>query len=471
MRSIHRLFLPLVVFLTFACGSARKTETTSDPRIRPFSENPFYWQYQGEPLMLIGASADDNLFQLADLETHLDQLHAAGANYIRNTMSERPVNGNEVRAFASREGRYDLSQWNEAYWDRFGNLLEWCRERDIIVQVEIWATHDLFGEEWQRSPWNPANNLNYSFNQTLLPQEAPERAYKMHPFFNSVPEALNDTVVLHYQKLYVDRLLTISLDYPNVLYCVTNEIQHAQSPAWSAYWAEFVRERALEKGVSAYVTEMFWAPDLKDDQHRHSLEHPETYDFFEASQNSARSGQENWDNLQYVRNRLKPEPRPINSVKIYGKTGEVTWPGSSEEAVDRFWRNILGGCASSRFHRDEKGKYGLGWSKLSINSVRAMRLVEEDLKPWEALPASELLIDREENEAYMMKGTDGTCVLYFPGEGKVGVPLSAEEREYKVRWIDVNGGEVFRDTLVNKRERMLLSPPSPHVKWVAVIRE
>ena len=56
-------------------------------RIRPYSKNPFYWQYKGEPVLLLGGSIEDNLFQISDIEAHLDLLHAVGGNYVRCTMS------------------------------------------------------------------------------------------------------------------------------------------------------------------------------------------------------------------------------------------------------------------------------------------------------------------------------------------------------------------------------------------------
>ena len=58
-------------------------------RIQPYIENPFYWQYQGKPVLLLGGSREDNLFQIPDLEAHLDLLASVGGNYIRCTMSSR----------------------------------------------------------------------------------------------------------------------------------------------------------------------------------------------------------------------------------------------------------------------------------------------------------------------------------------------------------------------------------------------
>jgi hypothetical protein len=44
-------------------------------------------------------------------------------------------------------GLYDLNQWDEEYWRRFQSLLELCKERDIIVQIEVWDPWDYFKTE------------------------------------------------------------------------------------------------------------------------------------------------------------------------------------------------------------------------------------------------------------------------------------------------------------------------------------
>ena len=73
----HPRFFPLTfliaILLSTLQGNARK-----DGAIQPWKENPSYWQYQGKPLMLLGASDDDNLFQwpAGRLVEHLDSMAA-----------------------------------------------------------------------------------------------------------------------------------------------------------------------------------------------------------------------------------------------------------------------------------------------------------------------------------------------------------------------------------------------------------
>jgi hypothetical protein len=104
--------------------------------------NPFYWQYKGRPVLLLGGSRDDNLFnQPQGLVEHLDTLAACGGNYIRNTMSSR--NPGNVWPFKRLDnGRYDLERWNQEYWDRFENLLRLPATRASATQCRTrsgWA--------------------------------------------------------------------------------------------------------------------------------------------------------------------------------------------------------------------------------------------------------------------------------------------------------------------------------------------
>jgi hypothetical protein len=72
----------------------------------PWPENPRYWQYEGRPVLLLGGSKDDKLFQIPDLEAHLDEIRAAGGDYIRNTVSDRKDMGFEVYPFQAGPCRW-----------------------------------------------------------------------------------------------------------------------------------------------------------------------------------------------------------------------------------------------------------------------------------------------------------------------------------------------------------------------------
>ena len=222
------------------------TARADDPadRIQPWTRNPWFWESRGEPVWLLGGSVKDNLFQIPDLEAHLDLLVSAGGNYIRNTMSDRPASGFEIKAFAMGEdGRYDLTRWNEEYWDRFEKMLQLTSARDIIVQIEMWDRFDHSRAEWPLDPFNPKNNINFSHGESGLASAYPDHPYNSkQPFFYTVPELENNQVVLTFQQAFVDKVMSLSLRYDHVLYCMDNET--SGDPAWGRYWAQYIDEGA-----------------------------------------------------------------------------------------------------------------------------------------------------------------------------------------------------------------------------------
>lgn len=420
-----------------ACGvlAPLEAEASESNRIRPYERNPRYWQYRGQPMLLLGGTRDDNLFQIPDLEAHLDLLVACGGNYIRNTMSARNEgNAQPFRRLA--DGRYDLDQWDPEYWRRLERMLRLTRERNVFPQIEIWAFHDFNRTTWPDNPWRPANNANYGTDDTNLKNAAVNIGVSRHEFFFTVPALDNDAKVLAYQRKYVDKLLSYTLEYDHVLYCITNEIHPHFSPEWGYYWAGFIKSKAAEKGKNVEVTEMLWQPDFRSPQQKESLDRPDVYSYFECSQNSANPGQENGDNMQYVYDYLARHPRPINHVKIYGAGTGPVWAEKTVNAERRFWRNVFGGSASSRFHRPPTG---IGLDEKAQAHIRSMRMLTAELDIFQCKPdiGYRLLKDRGSDEAYLIYRDNAQYAIFFPAGGTVGLDLSDTSGQFKVRWLDI----------------------------------
>jgi len=207
--------------LALAACVVGSAEGRDDGRIKPYVKNPRYWQYKGKPILLVGGSKTDHIFLLDDLKEHLDEIAAVGGNYVRCTMSQRE--GPELKPHKRRpDGKFDLDQWNEDYWRRFANCLKWCAERDIIIQIEVWDRFDYSRDHWETSPWNPANNVNYTFDQTGFARHYPNHPSRdLQPFFHTIPgmPRYNRKLdrVRKYQEAFVAKMLSYSLDYGNVL--------------------------------------------------------------------------------------------------------------------------------------------------------------------------------------------------------------------------------------------------------------
>ena len=110
------IIIVLALFSLLARSSS--AHDTNAERIQPWPENPRYWQYKGQPVMLLGGSKTDHIFLLDDLEPHLDEIQEVGANYVRCTMSQRE--GLDLKAHKLLpNGKFDLDQWNEEYRQQF----------------------------------------------------------------------------------------------------------------------------------------------------------------------------------------------------------------------------------------------------------------------------------------------------------------------------------------------------------------
>ncbi len=453
------LIRTMLTALFFLCAAGVRAQE----RIEISSASPWHWQYKGRPVLLLGGSVEDNLFQIAGLKEHLDLLASVGGNYVRNTMSSRDE-GNLWPFAQTGDGRYDLRRMNPEYWQRFENLLALARERDIIVQIEVWDRFDFARGPWRSNPFNPAKNRNYTEEESGLQPDYPNHpGSNENPFFRTVPALDDNRTVLRYQQAFVDTMLSISLRYPNVLYCIDNET--SASPLWGRYWAEHIRRKAREKGITVHVTEMWDAWEVSHPMHRATFDHPEEYSFVDVSQNNHQKGERHWEGLMWVRRYLSERPRPINNVKVYGS--DAAGYGSDRDGLERFWRCIFAGAAAVRFHRPPAGQ-GLG--EKAQASLRSARLLLNELPFTKCLPANQLLGERSENEAYCLAEPGKAYAVFFPGGGEVTLDISLLKRGGRVRWLDIAGsrwhtGEPFDAGA----RRVALRPPGDGL-WVALVR-
>jgi len=466
-NGIQQTISMLFLFALFFCGgcSSKKDQTLKNEKssIRIYPNNPFYWEYKNKPILLLGGTMDDNLFQIAGLTEHLKLLQSVGGNYVRCTMSSRDKNN--VKPFLKRDDLYDLNKSNPAYWRKFEELLAVAEKLDIIVQVEIWATYDFYwgATNWAQNPFNPKLNHNYTVEESLLPDtvDYPPQS-KINPFFQTVSSHNSNETVLRYQRQFVDKLLSVSLKYPNVLYCIDNE--NMVGPEWPKYWSSYIREQAQKLGRTIYVTEMWdkWDPtdgrvtgavtqnpglgewyaqysnmDLYANATvSNTIEDAQSYQFVEVSNNNAQRGEVHYKTSVYVRNVLEEsaQPRPITNVKIYG-SDEIEpneWAGPRKNAEACFWRNIFAGHASSRFHRPP---WGLGLTEYAQHQIKSMRALTNAMDFFAHLPANMLLSEREANEAFCLAKEADECAVYFPAAGKV--VLNAVDGLYELKWLHI----------------------------------
>ncbi|KPL12445.1 MAG: hypothetical protein AMS26_17760 [Bacteroides sp. SM23_62] len=465
----HFIFLCFIILAVISGCSPGQDDNSYTNDIKPYTENPRYWQYKGNPVLLLGGTVDDNLFQIPNLEEHLDLLQSIGGNYIRNTMSSRD-SGNLWPFYPQPDGLYDLNKWNEAYWYKFESLLELTSERDIIVQIEVWDRFDYSRNPWMVNPFNPANNVNYTEDECGMASDYPRHpSGDLQPFFHSIPGMPKYSQELdrvrNYQERLVDKLLSYSLHYGNVLYCMDNET--STPPEWGRYWMKFIQDKAGDKQV--YTTDMFdrFFIPRQCASCLAALANPGIYEFLDASQiNSRNFNETHWDTLIWIlQQRELYTLRPVNCVKVYGGMNTTWGSGSNADGIERFLRNVVGGCAAVRHHRPPTGN---GLSEKSQASIKSIRLVETMVKMWDVNPHMELLSDREDDEAYLTAKEGESYVILFPDGGSVTLDLGAYPGRFSGRWIDIGSGIWGEWFSLNGGDLTEITAPGPG-GWFAVI--
>lgn len=469
----------------FIFSTSYSQEIGSKNQIQPHPGNPYYWEYKSKPILLLGGTWQDNLFNHPiGLEQHMERLMSVGGNYVRNTMSHRNV-GNVFAFEKTAKGTFDLDRLNPEYWKRLSDFLDYCEERDIIVQLEIWdpwdhyEDHQSFGG-WSFNPFNPKNNINYTLEESALPSEVtypPQSNPTEHTFFRTVPALNNNEVVLNYQKVFVDKLLSITLSYANVIYCINNE--SGESLEWSDFWADYLHQKALAEGKKIYLTEMRRREDVEAEDHKRVFDDPRRYNFVDISQNNAYSGlgQKHYDNIQYVRDQLKNNPRPINNIKNYGAARH-----GEEESIARFCRIVFAGAASSRFHRphpledpndhEAATDYGLGLSPKAQQIIQSLRQVTDKLEFTKTVPRNDLLSEREENEAYLLAEEGKQYAIYFPldaSDGEVKLDLKEVKDTWKIEWVNITENKWLEERLEIEATGSVLIKKPGEGHWACVI--
>jgi hypothetical protein len=200
-----------------------------------------------------------------------------------------------------------------------------------------------------------------------------------------------------------------------------------------------------------------------------SIKHPELYSFVDVSQNNLRDGQTHWDNMQIARQIVANPPRPVNNNKIYGGSA---LGGGIPEGLNKFWRNILGGIASSRFHRPgpEYGYFSIGLSELAQTQIRSARMFVEEFDIFRAEPDvnSSLLTDRETNEAYFAAVPGGQYAVYFTDGGEVGLDLRKTPGRFVKKWLDITNSQWLEEQEISGGEIIELKAPGEG-HWIVVV--
>jgi hypothetical protein len=191
--------------------------------------NQHYFSYKGKPLILVGSGEHYGavINKGFNYQIYLEALKQDGLNTTRlftgayverlgdfgiakNTLAPGaedmllPWKRSDVPGYALGGNKFDLSQWDEHFFDRLKNFIQQASYTNVIVEVVLFSAH--YDGGWNYSALNGKNNINMT--DSLSGRKA---------------NTLNNGNILSHQEKYVRKIVRELNTFDNIYYEIQNE--------------------------------------------------------------------------------------------------------------------------------------------------------------------------------------------------------------------------------------------------------
>lgn len=425
------LFQPVELWLNRMPRSAARGPLRAHPA------NPRYFaDGTGRAVYLTGAHTWDNLQDMGeadlpppfDFDAHLDWLVQRHHNFIRlwrwelvswDTAANDKKTAKRLKAAPhpwARTGpgpaldgqpRFNLDQFNEAYFQRLRTRVAAARERGIYVSVmlfEGWGVQHVT-DAWQAHPFHPRNNVNGLDGDA----DGDGRGLEVH--------MLRVPAVTRVQEAYVRKVIDTVNDLDNVLYEISNEAG-AYATEWQEHFIQFIHhyERSKPKQHPVGMTFQY----SRDPKQRGT-----NTNLFQSSAD--------WisPNPEAGRFNYRTNPPPADGRKViladtdhlWGIGGDVAW----------VWKSFLRGLNPLFMDPYQQGVLQKGTDATWEPVRRAMgvtRRLADRVNLAAMTPRGKLA-----SSAYCLAHPGQEYLVYLPTGGEVSVNLSDAAGAFRVEWI------------------------------------
>ena len=202
-----------------------------------------YFSYHGKPLLSFGSMSDFIFYASEDAYDYkkwADWQAEHGMNHCRAYL---PGSWTYVEYFAEENGgakknilfpykeiepgsrQFDLTQFDERYWDRFREQCKYLESKGIIIDLLMLNGWQMFtyNDEIKRINWdghffNPVNNIN-SCTDILSEESEKDNRFK---FYYSASDGNNE--LLDIQIAYYEKIIEETHDLDNIYYELVHEL-------------------------------------------------------------------------------------------------------------------------------------------------------------------------------------------------------------------------------------------------------
>lgn len=174
----------LLLWGALSLGTGLTGCAPSPQPIQLHPENPHYFLWRGEPVLLItsGEHYGAVLNRAFDYETYLRTLHSHGFNLTRtfsgaycespgdfkirnNTLAPAqgdllcPWKRSDVPGYPGGGNKFDLTQWDARYFNRLRDFVAEANRQGVVVELVLFCPF-YRDTMWNLSPMNTSNNVN-----------------------------------------------------------------------------------------------------------------------------------------------------------------------------------------------------------------------------------------------------------------------------------------------------------------------
>lgn len=454
--SVMKSFLPVFLFIFLASG------VQAQP-IAVHPDNPHYFVFQGKPAVLVtsGEHYGSLVNKSFDFRRYLATLQKIGLNHTRVfsgdyveqpggfcTVSSpvkvahaadllAPWKRSSTPGFSLGGNKFDLSQWDEAYFERLHQFMQDAAAKNIVVEVVLF----FVGPGWKDYIMNPANNVNGT-----SPVEGKDCL------------TLNNGNILEHQKRYCLKMVRELNRYDHVIFNIVNEpwFENQQFPGFVSPARQETHEWIRE--VSEWITE---------EEKRLPKQHLLSVDYSnEGSLLTEADARKYFSHIQVLNTHYDKNARSIQlnyglpKVFAFNETGLM--PPVSPQYRIQGWQYLLSGGAlynnldytyQANGYEDGTGTtaFHCNWYNgcTDRNMKYQLRHLLDFMNAFDFVhckPMNEVILCMwGDKQAFVLGNPGKEYAFYEHGGSHSGIQFMVVPGKYHLRWIHPADGTVLRE--------------------------